>query len=104
MERYSPAWLIVDGNYDILRFSGGGAGRYLEPSAGAASLNLFAILRKTLRPVVRAAVRTAVATKQAVVHENVAIKIDGTHRAVTVIVEPIAGRYRTGPLRRRFPG
>lgn len=96
MEKYSPVYLVIDGNCDILRFSGGEAGRYLEPSSGTASLNLFAILRKALRPVVRAAVRTAVATKEPVVQDDVAIRIDGSNHTVTVIVEPILGGAEAG--------
>jgi two-component system CheB/CheR fusion protein len=96
MEKYSPAWLIIDGNHDILRFSGGEAGRFLEPVAGAASLNLFAILRTALRPVVRAAVRTALATQRPVLRDNIAIRIDGKNRIVTAIVEPIADDTEQG--------
>src|SRR6202034_2656138 len=72
------------------------AGRYLEPSAGAANLNLFRNLRKTLRPAVRAALQTAFATHGPAVHDNVEIRIDGRSRPVTVIVEPISGG-RGGP-------
>ena len=37
----------------IVRFSGGECGPYLEPSAGVATLDLFAIVRKSLRAAVR---------------------------------------------------
>ena len=57
MEPYSPVYFVIDRNHDIVRFSGADAGQYLEPSAGAASLNLFSILRRALRPDVRAAVQ-----------------------------------------------
>jgi two-component system CheB/CheR fusion protein len=86
LEKYSPAYLVVDQHHQILRFSGGEAGRYLEPSSGAASLDLFGILRKALR----AAVEMAGSTSKPVVREDVSIKIEGKDRLVTVIVEPIA--------------
>ena len=38
----------------------------------------------------RAALRTARATKQPAIHDNVAMRIDGMARAVTVIVLPVA--------------
>ncbi|MGE4247154.1 MAG: CheR family methyltransferase [Parvibaculaceae bacterium] len=96
IEKHSPAYLLIDGNFEILRFSGGEAGQYLEPSSGAASLNLFSILRKTLRPPVRAALRAATATKKTVEHQNIALKVDGRDRLVTLIVEPINGEPDEG--------
>jgi two-component system CheB/CheR fusion protein len=89
LEEYSPAYVVVDSQHQILRFSGGEVGRYLEPSSGAASLNLFGILRKTLRSVVRAALQTARAKNQSVVHNDVLLRVEGKSRFVTVIVEPI---------------
>ncbi|UVK42002.1 PAS domain-containing protein [Mesorhizobium sp. AR07] len=93
LEQYSPVYVVVDEQHDIVRFSGGEVGHYLEPSSGTASLNLFGLLRKALRPSVRAAIQTMLTTKRAVVNENVALRIDGKSRAVTVIVTPIAGGF-----------
>ena len=95
LERHSPVHVLINEQLEILRFSGGETGRYLEPGDGVASLNLFAILRKSLRPTVRAAVQKVFASKQAVVQENVPIEIDGEPHRVTVIVEPIAEATET---------
>lgn len=89
LEKYSPVYVVIDKHHDILRFSGGEAGRYLEPSSGAASLNLFGMLRKVLRPIVRSTMQQALSTKEAAVHDAVPVRIDGQSRAVTVIVEPL---------------
>ena len=94
LEKHSPAYLVVNDRYDILRFSGGEAGRYLEPAAGTASLSLFGMLWKSLRPAVRAALQKAFADRQPVVQEHVALKIDGHPRTVTVIVEPLSDAGR----------
>ncbi|WP_083269209.1 chemotaxis protein CheB [Bosea vaviloviae] len=90
LEKYSPVYVVIDKHHDILRFSGGEAGHYLEPSSGTASLNLFGILRKALRPIVRSTLQQALSKKAAAVHEAVPVRIDGQNRAVTVIVEPLA--------------
>jgi two-component system, chemotaxis family, CheB/CheR fusion protein len=90
LAKYSPAYVVVDKQHQILRFSGSEVGRYLEPSSGAATLNLFGLLRKGLRQVVRSALQTVQATSEPIVHDNVPIKINGRSRFVTVIVEPIA--------------
>ena len=90
MDKYSPAYFVIDKNHDILRFSGGEAAPYLEPSSGAATLDLFSLLRKTLRSQVRAAVQKSIGTKRTVIEENLAISVDGQPRSITLIVEPIA--------------
>jgi two-component system, chemotaxis family, CheB/CheR fusion protein len=89
MDKHSPAYFVIDRDCEILRFSGGDAGPYLEPSSGAASLNLFNILRKALRSQVRAAVQRSFDTHRMVADENLATRIDGHPRAITLIVEPI---------------
>ena len=88
MERHLPAYVVIDRNHEILRFSGQ-TGRYLGPSPGAASLDLFNLLRRGLRPVVRAALQEALAVGRGVVHESVPLKNDGGRRLVDVIVEPL---------------
>jgi two-component system CheB/CheR fusion protein len=91
LTKYSPAYLVTDRQENIIRFSGGEAGRYLEPSAGAASLNLFSNLRKSLRPTFRAALQRMSVTNAPAVDDNAVVTIDGGSRPVTVIVEPISG-------------
>ncbi len=70
IEPFSPVYFVIDRNHDIVRFSGADAGQYLEPTAGAASLNLFAILRRTLRPDVRTAVLAVIADRRGDRAEN----------------------------------
>ena len=89
MEHYAPAYFVIDRQHEILRFSGSEARHYLEPSPGAANLNLFSLLQKTLRPAVRAAVEQAFATEKTVINEHLTIQIDGESRPLTLIVEPV---------------
>jgi len=96
MAKYSPVYLVIDRHHNILRFSGGEAGRYLEPSAGAASLNLFSNLRRTLRPIVRAAMQTALDTNEPVIHGDVVIDIEEKIHTLRVIVEPISDGTEDG--------
>ena len=92
MQHYAPAYFVIDRNHEVTRFSGAETGPYLEPSKGAASLSLFSIVHKTLRPAVRAAVNQAVASGQRVINETLTLRIDGEARALTLIVEPVAGQ------------
>lgn len=87
LERHGPAYVVIDSNHDILRFFGD-TGRYLGPSTGTASLNLFALLHKGLRAPARSALQQALA-RQAVVQEG-QISGRGNERIpVRLIAEPI---------------
>lgn len=88
MERHSPAYVVVDARNDVVRFSGNVA-KFLGPSPGAASLDLFALLQRPLRPAARAALQKVARTREAAVQTNVSIEIDGASRAIDLIVEPI---------------
>jgi two-component system CheB/CheR fusion protein len=90
MEKYNPPHLVVDRGHQIVRFSGGAMGDYLEPSPGVPSFALFDILRKPLRSVVRTALQDVQASKAPVRHENVRVRVGGSSRLVTIIAEPMA--------------
>ncbi|MDQ2860525.1 MAG: PAS domain-containing protein, partial [Pseudomonadota bacterium] len=90
MEKYYPPHVVIDPHDQIVRFSGAGIGRYLEPAAGAPSFALHDILRKTLLPAVRTALKEVKAVKGPIRHENVPMRIDGLPRLVTLIAEPMA--------------
>jgi two-component system CheB/CheR fusion protein len=87
MAKHSPAYFVIDRHHNIVRFSGGETGRYLEPSEGNASLNFFINLAKALRSRVRRAVEATFASGQMVEEENV--RIDGSDQFVDLLVEPI---------------
>ncbi len=88
LEQFAPAYVVIDRASDIIRFSGGTIARFLEPSPGVASLNLFGIVRRALRPSVRSAVRKAIAGRQTVIEERLMLPLDGGSHSVTLIVKP----------------
>lgn len=89
LAKYSPVFLVVDRQNNIVRFSGGEAARFLEPAAGAASLSLLSNLHKSLRIVVRTALQSVAKTGEGVVVDNVPLVIGGQQRLLNVIVEPL---------------
>ncbi len=91
LARHSPVFLVVDRNSNILRYSGQEVARYLEISAGVASLSLFSNLRKNLRVSVRTALQSVMKTAEAVVVDNVSVVIDSQTVGLRVIVEPLQG-------------
>ena len=89
MEKYYPPHVVIDLRHQIVRFSGGSMGKYLEPSPGAPSFALFDILRKPLRPAVRALLLEVHAANAPVSHVDVTLRIDGRPHFLTLIAEPI---------------
>ncbi len=59
LQRFSPAAVLVNGEGDIL-FVSGRTGKYLEPAAGKANWNIFAMAREGLRGELPEAFRRAV--------------------------------------------
>ena len=89
LEKYAPASVVIDSNYDILRFSGD-TGRYLGPSSGAASLNLFGLLHKGLRGAARSAVKQAFSLQRTVVHDGLSVSQDAHKLPLRLIAAPLA--------------
>ena len=90
MEKYYPPHVVIDRDNQIVRFSGGSIGRYLEPSPGAPSFELLSILRKPLRAAVRSVLQDAKSSRGAVVRDNVLFRGEGGSRLVTLIAEPLS--------------
>ncbi|WP_426281521.1 chemotaxis protein CheB [Lysobacter soli] len=101
LDKHSPAYVVIDANHDVLRFSGD-TGRYLGPSAGAASLNLFALLNKGLRGPARTAVQQALVRHNTVVQEGQLTGPHGERIPVRLIAEPIH-EQDDGNAERRAP-
>jgi two-component system CheB/CheR fusion protein len=89
-ERYAPAYVLVDDQFEVLHFSGR-TGRYLEPAPGLASLNLLALIHRDLRVDLRAALHAASNDRKTAKVEGGTIGDDGGVRRVDIVVEPIAG-------------
>ena len=88
LEKYSPAFVTINEQHEVVRFSGR-TSPFIEHSTGAASLNLFSIIRRELLPDVRAAVQEAITARQTALREDLVVTIDGQSRIVNLVVEPI---------------
>jgi two-component system CheB/CheR fusion protein len=87
-ERYAPAYVITDDNFHILHFSGR-TGRYIEPTAGTATLDLLSLVHRDLRLELRTALSRARETNEAVQAEQVSLGVNGHRVLVDITVEPI---------------
>ncbi len=89
LERYAPAHVIIDDQYEVLSFAGR-TGRYLGPAAGTASLNLLNLVHRELRLELRAALKLAAGEGQRVESAPLRFDIDDRPTVIRLVVEPLA--------------
>jgi two-component system CheB/CheR fusion protein len=88
LKKFAPSAVLVTAHGDIVYFSGK-TGKYLEPPAGKANLNLFAMLRPSLRQPVSDIFYRTVRQKLAATLDAVSLGEDGSGPAVRISVEPL---------------
>ena len=87
-QHYSPAAVLVNGDGDILYFSGR-TGKYLEPAAGKVNINIHAMAREGLRDALTGTIRNAL-HQTAPIHLNgLQIGSNGSAQTVNVTVQGI---------------
>jgi len=88
LEHYAPAAVLTTSQGDILFFSGK-TGAYLEPPAGKANLNLFAMARPTLNVALNEAFHKAVRQNHEVTLKAVPAGIGRGAPVVDIRVQPV---------------
>ena len=76
LQRFAPATVLVGEKGDILYISGR-TGRYLEPAAGKANWNVFAMAREGLRHELASGFKKALQQDEPVLFCGLAVKADG---------------------------
>ena len=90
LSRYSPAAVLTNDKGDILYISGR-TGKYLEPAAGKANWNIYAMAREGLRYELGAAFQKALREQRLVTHRGVRVGTDAGEQAVDISIEPFQG-------------
>lgn len=96
--RYAPPGVLIDESMTILQFRGQ-TGRYLEPAAGTASLNLMKMARPDLQLSLRKVIGEAVQRGTGARMKDQRVRVNGSTRTVTIEVVPVnsvpvaQGRY-----------
>ncbi len=88
LQRYSPAAVLVNNKGDIV-FINGHTGKYLEPAAGKANWNIFAMAREGLRYELTESFQKALRQKAAVTRKNVKVRTDSGVQIVDFTVQTI---------------
>ena len=86
LQRYAPPSVLANDKGDIFYISGR-TGKYLEPAAGKANWNLFAMTREGLRYELAGAFQKALRQKGNVVLHGLKIGTDGGEQRVDLIVQ-----------------
>ena len=89
LQRFSPAAVLTNDKGDILYISGR-TGKYLEPAAGKANWNIFAMAREGLRYELNNALQKALRQKTAAGLKGVKVGTNGGVQAVDITVQPIS--------------
>jgi len=88
LQRYSPAAVLVNNKGDIV-FISGHTGKYLEPAAGKANWNIFAMAREGLRYELSDTFQKALRQKDALTRNNVKVRTDSGVQIVDFTVQTI---------------
>jgi two-component system CheB/CheR fusion protein len=88
LRRYSPAAVLTTDKGDIV-YINGKTGHYLEPAAGKANLNLFAMAREGLSGALSAAFTKAVRQKTTLTLKAVKVGTNGGTQTVDVTIQPL---------------
>jgi chemotaxis methyl-accepting protein methylase len=88
LQRFSPAAVLTNDKGDILYISGR-TGKYLEPAAGKANWNIFAMAREGLRYELNNTWQKALRQKTAVSLKGAKVGTNGGVQALDITVHPI---------------
>jgi len=86
LQRFSPASVLINDQGDILYITGK-TGKYLEPAAGKANMNIFAMAREGLNIMLTGAIRKAKQNYEPVVLKNLKVGTNGGTQYVDVTIQ-----------------
>ena len=88
LKSYSPAAILTNQKGDIL-FISGKTGKYLEPAAGKANWNIFAMAREGLRHEIGSGFKKALLNKEPLNLRNLVVGTNGGTQIVNITIEPL---------------
>jgi two-component system CheB/CheR fusion protein len=88
LQRFAPASVMINQEGEILYITGR-TGKYLEPAAGKANMNIYAMAREGLRNVLLSAIRKAKQNHEPIIIRNIRIGDNGNSQSVDVTIQSI---------------
>jgi two-component system CheB/CheR fusion protein len=90
LERFAPSSVLINEAGDIL-YIHGKTGRYLEPAAGEATMNVFSMAREGLRLEIASLVRKALQQRREMQTSGLRVQTNGEYQLVNVMARPLIG-------------
>ena len=88
LDRYTPAYVIINAGGEVLH-SSAGTGKYLELAAGSPDNNIFSMARRGLRMDLRATVHKAVSTGRLAGRNDITVGTNGGRQTIDLVVQPL---------------
>jgi two-component system CheB/CheR fusion protein len=88
LQRYAPASVLINENGDILYITGR-TGKFLEPAAGKANMNIYAMAREGLGTYLISAIRKAKQNYEPVILRNIKVGTNGGTQYIDVTAQRI---------------
>jgi two-component system CheB/CheR fusion protein len=88
LQRFAPAAVLTSFDGDILNITGR-TGKYLEPAAGKANMNIFAMAREGLRFDLNSAFQKAIRLKTAITVKGIKVGTNGGTQIVDMTVQAL---------------
>ncbi|MEI6208743.1 MAG: chemotaxis protein CheB [Desulfuromonadales bacterium] len=88
LQHFSPPAVLTSDKGDILHINGR-TGKYLEPAAGKANWNIFAMVREGIRSALGSAFQQAIRQKKVVIVKNLKVGSGAGSENVDITVQPI---------------
>lgn len=90
IDRFAPAAVLVNEAGDIL-YIHGKTGRFLEPAAGEATMNIFAMAREGIRLELASLIRRALMQRREVATAGLRVQTNGDSSMINISVRPLTG-------------
>ncbi|NTV92932.1 MAG: chemotaxis protein CheB, partial [Chlorobiaceae bacterium] len=88
LQHYAPVAVLTNDKGDIIYISGH-TGKYLEPAAGKANWNIFAMAREGLRFELNVLFGSALHQKSAVIRKGLTLGVNGSTQTFNLTIEPL---------------
>ena len=86
LQNFAPAGVLINQDGDILYITGH-TGKYLEPAAGKANMNIYAMARDGLRNELLSGIRKAKQTFKPVILHNIKVGTNGDSHFVNITIQ-----------------
>ncbi len=89
LQNYAPASVLINQEGDILYITGR-TGKFLEPAAGKANMNIYSMAREGLRNVLMKSIRKAKQNNETINLRSVKVGSNESYQLVDVTIQPVS--------------